>query len=210
MMEGSYDQYLKTLGKRMRRNLRYYTRQLFDKMGADFDYIRDENLISQEIDRLFTLHYKRFQAKQKQSIFQTNSRGKFHKKIGKLFWENDILRLYYLKVRNQTIAMIYAFEFGEEIFAFQSGMDPEWSKYSPQTILYSRIIQEAFSSGKKRFDFMRGTHEYKFRWTKQSRNMVVVDMGISAKGKFALSLKEATTGAKNLVKHIMAYQSERN
>jgi CelD/BcsL family acetyltransferase involved in cellulose biosynthesis len=188
-ISGTYDAYIDGLTER-KHELGRKSRKMFGRFNAQVDYVRDASEIETAIDDLFSLHEMRFASKNADSKFQRNLRSEFHVRVSRRFLEADILRLFQMVVEGKPVASIYCFEFAEEIFAFQTGMDPEWKKHSPQFVLWSSIIKYAFDKGLRRFDFMRGTQAYKFDWTKTVRHIDVVDIGASAKGKAALLVRD--------------------
>ena len=75
-----------------------------------------------------------------------------------------MLRLYGLRVKGQTIASLYAFTETDVMYCYLQGFDPEFTFFSPGTIILSRVIQDAIRAKVRRIDFLRGQEDYKYRW----------------------------------------------
>ena len=202
-LNGDWDSFVNSLSKNQRYNLRRRTRKLFEEFDAKLEILEDPEELEIAVDELFRLHEDRFKTKQDQSIFRADLRKNFHKKVGGYFLEKDILRLFRLSVNNKTIASLYCYEFANKLFYFQFGMDPEWAKHSPGVVIMGRAIKYANDKGLDLFDFMRGSEDYKFKWTDKIRKMVTVDLAITQKGKQMLGLREFGLGVKNSIKTIM-------
>lgn len=205
-LSGSYEDFLKSLSSNMRYNIRRRSRKLFDHFHATLDMVTSPAEIDEAIDELFRLHEKRFESKNEQSIFQYDLRSGFHKQVARLFLEEDILRFFRLRVEGKTIAMLYCFQFAGELFYFQAGMDPDWEKHSVGMVLMAGAIQYAFEHRLSRFDFMRGAEEYKFKWTDQVRNMVLIELACSRKGKRILGQREMSLQIKESIKNLVPEQ----
>ena len=184
----------------MRYNLGRRTRKMQDKFHAEFQVLTNKGKIDEAIDELFLLHQSWFALRKKNDSFQGNLREEFHKKLAHSFFEQDILRIFQLKVSNKTIAALYCYEYANQLFYFQAGSDPEWLKYSVGMVIMGHVIHYAHTNGLSRFDFLRGDEDYKFNWTNKSRLLGSVYLGISGRGKMFLVKKEAYIQLKKCIK----------
>lgn len=199
-INGTWDNYLQTLSKNTRYNWRRYLRGLQNQFKAEFEMVNEPMEIDHAIDDLFNLHLRRFQTKKSDTFFKTDVQKDFHKKIAHGFFEQGILHIFQLKVEQKTIAIYYCFQYSDQMHFFQSGMDPCWDKYSPGFVLLGMIIQHTFEKGLKEFDFGRGTDSYKLKWNPVSKEMMVLRLGISKKGRFALKSLKNFDKAKGWIK----------
>lgn len=205
-IRGDWEAYLAGLSAKMRKNVRRATRQLLDK-GAEFSLVSDRAEVASAVADLFRLHERRFASKNASTGFRADLRQPFHARVSELFLDRGILRLFRVVVKRQTVATLYCFEFGGGLFYFQSGMDPAWEKLSVGTALVGHAVKHAFDSELNLFDFMRGSEEYKFRWTNSVREIVVVRVGTSWKGRTAFALRRQVLKAKRLAKRIVRPES---
>lgn len=201
-IRGDWDSYLAVLSSKLRKNLRRATRQLLDA-GAEFSFVQDRSQVAAAIADLFALHEQRFVSKKTVTGFRADLRAPFHTRVSELFLDLDILRLFCVKVEKRTIASLYCFEHEGVLFYFQGGVDPSWEKLSVGTVLVGHAIKYAFERRLHLFDFMRGGEEYKFRWTDTIREIVVARIGISWRGRTALTLRRHGIRAKRLAKHVI-------
>lgn len=167
-ISGSFDDYLNTFKSKKRYDLKKKQRRLYEQ---GFKYTAFDN-ISQDNDglrMLFDLHKQRAKKKNILSTFQGEHIFEFHNTFSQRINKNDWLWLRFIRNEEKIISAFYGFAFGGHLFYYQLGIDPEWESYSPGTVLFYEVINEAFSKGLKEFDFLRGSEEYKNRWTHECR-----------------------------------------
>lgn len=201
---GSYEDLMHNLSKNFRYNLRRGKKKLFDEFGVAFTLVTEKNTVHTAIDDLFALHEKRFSDKDEDSIFRADLRKNFHQIVSQRFFAKNILRIFQLKRQGTPIAILYCFEFADEMFFVQTGMDPEWGKWSVGQVLIGQVIEYTHQNHLKRFDFMRGEDDYKFKWTQHIREMVVVNAGVTPKGRSALHCHEKIRALKERLKQIIS------
>ncbi len=201
-IEGDYEHFINGLSKRKNELLRK-TRRMANKFKAEISEVQDEANLTEGIGELFSLHEWRLRSENKETQFRADVRSRFHQRVSKLFMERDILRLLQLKVAGETIATIYGFEYGQEFFAYQTGMNPEWKRHSPLFVLWGKAIEYAFGKGLKRFDFMRGAHSYKWDWTDKKRDLYRISLPVSRGGRLALRAQHAGNTLKDALKSVL-------
>ncbi len=202
-VQGGWDDFVNRLSKNMRYNLRRRTRKLFNGFRAKFIVETRPDEVEALIDQLFSLHKKRWDTREGETIFKADTRLEFHRTLAGRFYENGMLKLFRIKIGEDIVAILYCYEFAGELMYFQAGFDPAWEKHSVGLVLMGKCIEYAFNNGLTRFDFMRGAEDYKFRWTKQVRNMDEVYIGISEKGKRYLRKQDFIYRAREGVKRFI-------
>jgi CelD/BcsL family acetyltransferase involved in cellulose biosynthesis len=148
---------------------------LHDKFGIR--NVKGDPITSKEAIRdLFFLHNLRAQSKQMETSFHGEDSIQFHEEVSRLFFRNGWLRLRFLLNREKRIAALYSFAFSNRLFAYQSGLDPEWETRGAGSALLYDLIEEAFKDQMNEFDFLRGGEPYKGTWTKESRTLFNVNI----------------------------------
>lgn len=174
-LSSSFDDYLNFFDSKKRYNLRKKQRRLYEQ---GFKYAEYNNISESDnsLRILFELHKQRAEKKSITSTFQGKDIFEFHNIFSQRINKNDCLWLRFINNEKRTIAAFYGFAFGGCLFYYQLGIDPEWENYSPGTVLFYEVINEAFVTGLKEFDFLRGNEEYKNRWTKSHRLLFAVNI----------------------------------
>jgi CelD/BcsL family acetyltransferase involved in cellulose biosynthesis len=75
-----------------------------------------------------------------------------------------LLQLAFLQTQGRSVAAYLNFDYGNRIWVYNSGMDPQYAASSPGWILLALLVRRAIEQGREAFDFMRGSEPYKFQW----------------------------------------------
>lgn len=167
-LSGSFAEYNKKLGPNLRSNIKKRTQKLYRHHG--FTYAScDTSNIDEGVATLFDLHARRAKRKKIISTFNNQQIFRFHSALLDRIIRNDWAWMRYIRNDEKVIAASYCFVYGNRVYAYQMGIDPEWEHYSTGTLIIYEMIKEAFSSGHTEFDFLRGGEEYKANWTQTKR-----------------------------------------
>lgn len=79
--------------------------------------------------------------------------------------------MYVLRLNGRPASAIYALRYGPTFSFFQSGFDPQYSRYSVGVAAMALSIQSAIEEGAEEYDFLHGAEPYKFHWTRESRDL---------------------------------------
>jgi CelD/BcsL family acetyltransferase involved in cellulose biosynthesis len=169
-LRGSFEEYLKSFGRKPRYNILRSRRILYEQTGAEYRPCAPDR-IEKGIEALFDLHRLRAGQKRIVSTFSGQKLLKFHQNLALRLNKNGWLWLRFLENGGEIMAALYAYVFGNRIFYYQMGFNPKWDKFSPGTVIVLEAIQEAFERGYDEFDFLRGDEGYKRHWTVQSRDL---------------------------------------
>ena len=176
---------LQHLSKRQRANLRQaHSRiQIFDS-GARVEKATDETRI-EFLEDLFRLHGKRWLKDQQSGVLADERVKAFHRKAAPDLLAQGILRLYRLRLRDQTVAVVYTLLHRATVFCYLQGYDPEFAALSPGTYLMFAVMEDAILSGMKKFDLLRGEEGYKQHWKAQSEATFRVQLSRTFESGFA-------------------------
>jgi len=169
-----------TISRKLRHNIRARRRKLEEEYASRFYLWDDGNTVSDAMEHLARLHRKRFKAKGERHSFSTPEYVAFHKEVAQQFLRLERLRLYCLEARGQIVAMLYCFRYGDRIYHFQSGFDPDWSSAGVGQVLISYAVEHAIGEGARRFDFLKGEYAYKSDWATGRRRTVRLTAGRTA------------------------------
>lgn len=167
----SLDEYMKSLSNKSRWKLKDYRKKLEKDRLVELVETNDVMAVQKDLEIITMLHQKRWQEKGGSGSFN-NSREdywKFHRKVAKKFFENGWLYLLKLVVEGKPVAGHYSFIYGNIVYCHTVGFDPEWSNFNVGSVLQLLAIENTIRKGAREFDFLRGTEQYKYYWTKKER-----------------------------------------
>jgi hypothetical protein len=189
LLSGNWEAFLGTASKNLRHNIKSYNSKLNDDYpgSVNFTSITDPQKLNSAMERLGELIRFRCHAKKLNTDWDDPTFTCFHNTIAHLAFNHGWLRLYMLTVENRLIALLYCFRFKDCIYAYNSGYDIDWSRYSPGRLLIAYSIEEALLEGVRVIDMGRGDSEYKFYWT--DHKQVESEILFSSNWKGALWIK---------------------
>jgi CelD/BcsL family acetyltransferase involved in cellulose biosynthesis len=170
-LPGNWETYLKSLAKKLRRNLKYFSSKLENDHpgGVIFNCLTDPGELPEAMQRLEELTKNRWHEKERASNFDYPSYSAFHQAIAGLALERGWLRLYQLIVSGRVIGMCYNYRFHDRVYAYAVAFDLAWSGYSPGRLAIANSIQASIRESASEYDWGAGDHAYKFAWTDHSR-----------------------------------------
>jgi CelD/BcsL family acetyltransferase involved in cellulose biosynthesis len=75
-----------------------------------------------------------------------------------------MLDLSFLTVEGQRAAAMWSYSYGDRMMLYNSGLDPAgFSALSPGIVLLSYNIEHTIQRGFKKYDFLQGDEDYKYR-----------------------------------------------
>lgn len=193
------EEFWKQLSKNFKSNLKRGRNKL-KRAGFSINVVKSEEEIETAVKNLFQLHDQRFQAKQAKSKFDFERRGKFHQQVARTFLRKGWLQLYQIFDGPKTIGSLYCFKFNGTMMYVQGGFDPEYSQYGLGNQIILKAIEDAIELNFKKFDFMRGSEPYKFKWTSEKLFLHRLVLPNSLRAKLFFALQDSIFNVKQFVK----------
>jgi lipid II:glycine glycyltransferase (peptidoglycan interpeptide bridge formation enzyme) len=79
------------------------------------------------------------------------------------------LLLHFLKAGRSRVAFEFALYYRNRIHSLKSGYDPFYSRCSPVNLLLMKVLEDAFSRGVDRYDFLGLAEHWKCQWTSHTQ-----------------------------------------
>ena len=159
---GSFDDYLGTLGKKERHEIRRKVRRA--ETVGDVRLTDAADPLA-ELDVFIELHQKRWGD---EGLFAPTAGGDasrlFFRRLLEEFGADGPLRLTFLTVGSRRIGAGMHFEDANGYLYYNAGVDPEARDLSPGVLMVARYIERALGEGRRRLDFLRGDEPYKYDW----------------------------------------------
>jgi CelD/BcsL family acetyltransferase involved in cellulose biosynthesis len=191
-LPATWNEYLKRLSNIVRSNLMRRRRNLVKAVTRVEARLADDTEVPRVMTALFDLHQKRWNSRQMPGNLKLDRVRQFHRKVAEQFQRRGWLRLHYLRVEEQIVAVQYAFRFRDRYYGYLNGFDPAFRRFSPGSSLIAAAIQQAISEGCSEFDLLRGEEHYKSQWLTQSRrNRGVALMRNNLRPRFVFWLDRA-------------------
>ena len=168
----SYDDYVKSLGRNMREQIKRFPRRLEKQFSVEYEMAQTPAQVDEFWNQLVELHGKRWRARGQTGVLALPARRNFHRTICHKFLAQDWLRLWRLKCDGRPACVLLNYYWGGKYWFFIGGFEPELMRWSVGTCLFSRVFAHAIEEGAREFDFLRGAEEYKYRFGAVDREYV--------------------------------------
>lgn len=163
----TWDAYVRCRSRNLRKNLRRWTRSL-ENQTYTVRTVKTRADLEWAWPILMDLHAKRRRELGDRGCFSRPGFEAFLREATHRLLQSQALILPILYRGRIPIAIEYQLRGGATTYAYQSGMDPAFSKYSPGAVLKTWTIQQCLQRGDRYLDLLRGDEAYKLRW-KSSR-----------------------------------------
>jgi CelD/BcsL family acetyltransferase involved in cellulose biosynthesis len=88
--------------------------------------------------------------------------------------QQGILRIYFMRIGGQVVAMQIAIEASDRLWLLKIGYDEDYAKCSPGMLLMLETLQYAARKGLASYEFLGAAKDWTRRWTKTERNNVTI------------------------------------
>jgi CelD/BcsL family acetyltransferase involved in cellulose biosynthesis len=178
-LPASWDDYLMTLDKKQRHEVRRKLRKADREADTRFVIVGPEHDLRAEMQSFVQLHQLSTPGKDE---FMDPTMQAFFFEVAEVLQAQGWLQLAFVEMNGQKAAVLLNFDYRDSILVYNSGYDPgQFRQLSPGIIVTARCIEHAISLGRSEFDFLRGDEVYKYRFGAQDtevRRLLVAKPGI--------------------------------
>lgn len=156
-LPSSFDEYLASLSKKDRHELRRKMRRLESAGTVEFAFASTH--FEEALDRFVAWHR---QAPGEKGAFLTPEIERYFRGIARAGAEAGWLRLGELSLGGDPIAVLFALEQDGVLHAYNTAVDPRAFALSPGVLLHAHAIRDGIGRGLRVYDFLRGDEPYKY------------------------------------------------
>ena len=172
-LPSDWETYLAGIDKKQRHEIRRKMRRAYNgEVAVRWYMANDPATIDAEIDAFMLLMGT---DPEKASFLTPLMRENFRETIRCAFNETCLL-LAFLEIDNKKAAAYLSFDYINQLWVYNSGIDFDYMEYSPGWVLLGELLKWAIENGKKTFDFMRGDEDYKIRFGAKKRDVMRVTL----------------------------------
>lgn len=160
-LPATWEGYLELLDKKQRHEVRRKLRRV-EQAQTSWTVIAAEADLDQATADFVDLHKK---SRPDKHLFMDARMQTFFVQAAHALFAKGWLELLFLQVEGERAAALWNFVYHNDILVYNSGYDPvKYGALSPGIVLFAHSIQEAISAKRRRYDFLRGNEEYKYRF----------------------------------------------
>jgi CelD/BcsL family acetyltransferase involved in cellulose biosynthesis len=160
-LPGDWETYLAGIDKKQRHEIRRKMRRA-EEAGAPLRWyiVEDGATLDDEIDAFMVL----MATDADKIAFLTPAMRQHMHLTARCAFDHQCLQLVFLEIGGQKAAGYLNFDYLNQLWIYNSGLDPHFSELSPGWVLLGYLLQWANEHKRTEFDFMRGDEEYKYRF----------------------------------------------
>ncbi len=159
-LPSSYEDYMASLSKKGRHELRRKLRRMESLEGIKITKITDAKELQASLGTFIALHKQGSPAKEK--FWEKRGMSDFFLEIASRFSLQKWAELYLLFYEDTVMAALLNFSYSGEILFYNVAFNKDFARYSPGFFLFNHCLKQAISEGKKKADFLRGREKYKY------------------------------------------------
>lgn len=192
-LEGTYEEYLQTRSKDLRKKLRRSRNRLGEGSDYHLEEIRGVTGLERVLPEISAV-YDVAEAYEPRQHLMAGKIGEFTREYLRSSAADGTLRLYVGRVDGKAVSFDIAFSSCARLHLWAGRFDPDWSQISPGHLALADIIRYAYDDGFEEVDLLLGTHDYKMRWaSKRYRTLEVIaapSRCLLGRGRAVLGLSE--------------------
>ncbi len=158
-LPATWDDYLATLSKKRRHELRRKLRRLDSVDGLRWYALTRPEDVEGGMGHFFELMKM---SEGDKGSFLNPPRERFFRSVADALAEMGMLRLYFMEIDGEKVASALTFDYASSRMLYNSGYDPQFSYYSVGLLLKAITLREAIEEGLAYYDFLRGAESYKY------------------------------------------------
>ncbi len=170
VIAGSYDGYLALLTGKQRHEIRRKERRLSDAGGFSVR-LAEPATLDADMDDFFAMHRSSSGPKGK---FMHENMATYFRRLATTMLDAGMLRMAILDLEGTPVAGLFGFSYAGTWSIYNSAYDHTRRDLSPGMVLVAQTMRMAAEEGCERYDFLRGTEEYKYRFGAVDRSVIRV------------------------------------
>lgn len=167
----SWEAFVELQSKSHRKQLRRFQTRTLETGRAEFHAADSPGTLARGWEVLVDLHQRRRASLGQPGCFASESFAAFHRQIADQMLAAGMLRLSWLELEGQPLAVEYQLAGPEITFAYQAGIDPDRLDEEPGRLVTMVTLQRAIAEGQQAMDFLRGDEPYKAHWRAEPKQM---------------------------------------
>ena len=159
-LPASWDAFLGMLTGKQRHEIRRKIRRLHEAGEINYRIVEDFSEVSDEMETFLALFGL---SRSDKSAFMTSQMATYFRSLAETMSTANLLKLFFLDLDGTPAAAVMCFDYNDTMHLYNNGYDGRFSSLSVGLLSKVLAIKESILAGKKKYDFLKGTEEYKHR-----------------------------------------------
>lgn len=158
-LPSTWEAYLQTLDTKQRHEVRRKLRRLEEEGKITYRFVTDTTTVPEFLDIFLKMFVE---SREDKAHFLTPQAEGFFRDLTVTMAESGLLRGGILELDRKPVATVFAFDYKDTVYLYNSGFDPNASQLSVGILSKALLIKDTIERGKKKFDFLKGAERYKY------------------------------------------------
>ena len=159
-LPATWDEFLSKLTGKQRHEVRRKLRRLHE--AAEINYRLVEGL-EEVMDEMATFLALFGLSRSDKAAFMTSQMATYFRSLAETMAQANLLKLFFLDLDGQPAAAVMCFDHNSTTYLYNNGYDGRYSSLSVGVLSKVLAIRESILRGRNKYDFLKGTEEYKQR-----------------------------------------------
>ena len=159
-LPASWDKFLAELTGKQRHEVRRKLRRLKEAGEINYRVVEGSKEVMAEMETFLALFGL---SRSDKAAFMTNQMRYYFRLLAESMAKANLLKLSFVDVDGTPAAAVMCFDYDSTIYLYNNGYDGRFSSLSVGLLSKVLTIKESIRRGKKKYDFLKGTEEYKYR-----------------------------------------------
>ncbi|MGH8312284.1 MAG: GNAT family N-acetyltransferase [Gammaproteobacteria bacterium] len=172
-IEGSWERYEARLGSSSSRaaGLRRSLRRLNRRGQVSLEIVSSGEGLVAALQSAFAIEALSWKTARHTAIQSHPKTMQFYTNIARWAESRGSLRLFFLCLDRQPLAMLYALEEQGVCHLLKSGYDARYRQFSPGSLLIRSVVERCFAKGLRTVEFHGDAEPYKLQWASETRRL---------------------------------------
>lgn len=159
-LPGTWDEFLGVLTGKQRHEVRRKLRRLNEAAEVNYRVVAGFHEVMDEMEIFLALFGL---SRSDKAAFMTDQMATYFRSLAETMARENLLKLYFLDLDGTPAAAVMCFDYDSTVYLYNNGYDGKFSSLSVGLLSKVLTIKESIRTGRKKYDFLKGTEEYKHR-----------------------------------------------
>ncbi len=159
-LPGTWEEFLGELTGKQRHEVKRKLRRLNEAAEVNFRLVEDYKEVMAEMETFLALFGL---SRSDKAAFMTTQMATYFRSLAETMAKENLLKLYFLDLDGAPVAAVMCFDYNSTVYLYNNGYDGRFSSLSIGLLSKVLTIKESILRGRRKYDFLKGTEEYKHR-----------------------------------------------
>jgi CelD/BcsL family acetyltransferase involved in cellulose biosynthesis len=159
-LPATWDDFLGKMTGKQRHEVRRKLRRLHEAAEVNYRVVEG---FKEGLDEMETFLARFGLSRSDKAAFMTGQMATYFRTLAETMAREKFLKLYFLDLDGTPVAAVMCFDYDSTVYLYNNGYDGRFSSLSVGLLSKVLSIKESIRGGKKKYDFLKGTEEYKHR-----------------------------------------------